>query len=290
MSHKMARGLVRSARGSLMYSRTTAAGRVCGFEREAASNPIRTERRVARRREFAPRKDGDGDGRLRRWPVHLRAHLRHGRGGRVQGGRSPRQRPRLAWPPAGGARAPGGVARPGQGVPAAREGGAVPRDHGDRVQSRCVSLEIRLVGVDARVSRGVKPYDRARPSRAPTRMRREMCLFRSCLPRARSDPDPLPRDPSPSPLQKSRSTTPTPSTSARASFARSRRTTSTSAAPRRTRSSATRTFTAPTSSCPRRSGSRTASPSSSPSSVAPTSRWPAATPPPRRSSSTPRAT
>lgn len=139
-------------------------------------------------------------------------------------------------------------------------------------------------------SRGVKPYDRARPSRAPTRMRREMCLFRSCLPRARSDPDPLPRDPSPSPLQKSRSTTPTPSTSARASFARSRRTTSTSAAPRRTRSSATRTFTAPTSSCPRRSGSRTASPSSSPSSVAPTSRWPAATPPPRRSSSTPRAT
>lgn len=149
MSHKMARGLVRSARGSLLF--TTAAGRVCGFEREAASNPIRTERRVARRREFAPRKDGDGDGRLRRWPVHLRAHLRHGRGGRVQGGRSPRQRPRLAWPPAGGARAPGGVARPGQGVPAAREGGAVPRDHGDRVQSRCVSLEIRLVGVDARV-------------------------------------------------------------------------------------------------------------------------------------------
>ena len=245
---------------------------------------------MARRRELASRKDGDGDGRLRRWPVHLRAHLRHGRGGRVQGGRSPRQRPRLARPPAGGARAPGGVARPGQGVPAAREGGTVPRDHGDRVQSWCVSLEIRLVGVDARVFARRQTLRSRAPVLRPDANATRNVPLPIVSPRARSDLDPLPRDPSPIPLQKSRSITPTPSTSARASFARSRRTTSTSAASRRTRSSATRTFTALTSSFLRRSGSRTASPSSSPSSVAPTSRWPAATPPPRRSSSTPRAT
>ena len=139
--------------------------------------------------------------------VHLRAHLRHGRGGRVQGGRSPDSvhdllgllqaelAPLGVWLDLAKAYLQRGKEEQFREIMATGCSPGASRSRSDSSASTRGCL------------RGVKPHDRARLSRAPTRMRE--CLFRSCLPRARSDLDPPPR-PSPIPLQKSRRHFPTP--------------------------------------------------------------------------------
>lgn len=166
------------------------------------------------------RHDVDGDGRVRPGHEHLRPHLRDGRGGGGQGGRSPR-RCRPPRPSPGRARPARAVAGPRQGVPPARHGGTVHRNHAHGMLRGCVRDP-----PNARDSRAAR-LDRAAESRADrARPRPDRASDRS-----RPAPHRAPPLPSALPFllplssQRSRTSTRTRRTNACPSSARSRRTT-----------------------------------------------------------------